>query len=145
MDNKFDITDEDKKALEKLGKEAYELLSAPLDCRQDPVALDKLRQQACDTQALMPKLIFWRRKIGQLRDAQKASAAVFYGDKYRDKEISAASRDASINGSVSQLSAYYQQLQDIYDIAGKRLSLSQSLMKSDNYQGGINVTTTDLR
>lgn len=131
----YDITKEDKEQIEKLGKESYDMLSQPLDCRQDPKALDELRQQACATQALMPKIVFWRRRISQLRDANKARAAAEYSSQYRDKTISAKERDAKIDGSVAQLTAYNQQLQDIYDIATKRLSLAQSLMKS-SYTGG---------
>ncbi len=109
-------------------------LSIPLASTRDPLAIEKLRKQAADTQVLLMKLLPWKNKIVELKDATESQAQIENGRLYREKKISATERDGNIQKAGLELERMAQQLTDFCDLASKRLSLSQTLIKSADYQ-----------
>ena len=135
LTEKFDInveSDTYKKA-ELLIVKAYKVLSEPLQSTIDSLAIAKLREQASTTQQLMTELVPWKNTVAELEQSYSAKASVHYGKMARSKEISPAERDGYIEASASSIRKLSNQLNDMYALAMKRMSLAQTLIKAGDY------------
>lgn len=135
LTEKFDInveSDTYKKA-ELLIVKAYKVLSEPLQSKMDSLAIAKLREQASTTQQLMTELLPWKNTVAELGQSYSAKASVHYGKMARSKEISPAERDGYIEASASSIRKLSNQLNDMYALAMKRMSLAQTLIKAGDY------------
>lgn len=134
---RFDInveSDTYKKA-ELLIVKAYKVLSEPLQSKMDSLAIAKLREQASTTQQLMTELVPWKNTVAELEQSYSAKASVHFGKMARSKEISPAERDGYIEASASSIRKLSNQLNDMYALAMKRMSLAQTLIKAGDYAG----------
>ena len=135
LTEKFDInveSDTYKKA-ELLIVKAYKVLSEPLQSKMDSLAIAKLREQASTTQQLMTELLPWKNTVAELEQSYSAKPSVHYGKMARSKEISPAERDGYIEASASNIRKLSNQLNDMYALAMKRMSLAQTLIKAGDY------------
>lgn len=131
----FDLdenTDLYKKAIQ-VATDAYKVVSEPLSAKRDSLAVDKLREQAAETQQSMAKMLAWKNTLAETAQAYQSQAKVYYGKLCGDKVISTAERDGYIGLSAKAATRLARQLDDMYALAGKRMSLAQTLIKSNDY------------
>lgn len=131
----IDVESDTYKKAEQLIVKAYKVLSEPLQSKMDSLAITKLREQASTTQQLMTELLPWKNTIAELEQSYSAQASVYYGKLARNKEISPAERDGYIEASSSSVRKLSNQLNDMYALAMKRMSLAQTLIKASDFIG----------
>lgn len=131
----FDLSEDDElyKTTVKVISKAYTVVSEPLSAKRDSLAVDKLRQQAATTQESMANMLAWKNKLAEIAQAYQSQARVYYGKLCGDKTISTAERDGYVGLSAKNSSRLASQLDDMYALAGKRMSLAQTLIKSNDY------------